>query len=169
MILGIVLFRYYQFQINSDGIEYIGIAHSYMSGNFYASINDYWSPLFSWLLMPFLSFAQTPLEGIQVTKILSLILGFFTIIGLRQLSYRFEMDEIVRTVILFMMVPIIIYFGLSVITPDLLMVCVLVYYLAIIFDTNYSNRLFNGMLCGILGGFAYLTKSYGFTFFIATF
>ncbi len=169
MILGIVLFRYYQFQINSDGIEYIGIAHSYMSGNFNVSINDYWSPLFSWLLIPFLSFAKTPLEGLQVTKILSLIVGFFTIIGLRQLSYRFEMDELVRTVILFMMVPIIVYFALSVITPDLLMVCVLVYYLALIFDTNYSNKLFNGVLCGILGAFAYLTKSYGFTFFIATF
>jgi hypothetical protein len=168
-VLGVVLFRYYQFQINPDGIGYMGIAHSYLSGNFNGSINDYWSPFFSWLLMPFLFFAQTPLVDLQSTKILTLILGFITIIGVRQLSYKFEMDEIVRTLVLFIMVPVVLYFALSAITPDLLMVCVLVYYLAIIFDINYSSKLLNGVFCGILGAFAYLTKSYGFTFFIATF
>jgi hypothetical protein len=169
VILGVVLFRYYQYQINPDGIGYISTALSYMSGNFYGSISDYWGPLFSWLLMPLLFFGQTPLAGLHATKILSLIFGFFTIIGVRQLSYKFEMDEVVRTVVLFVMVPVVLYFALSVITPDLLMVCVIVYYLAIIFDIDYPNKLFNGVLCGILGAFAYLTKSYGFTFFIATF
>ena len=120
-------------------------------------------------MIPFLFFGHTPLASLQATKILSLILGFFTIIGVRQLSYRFEMDEVIRTVILFVLVPVVLYFALSVITPDLLIVCVLVYYLSIIFDINYSNKLFNGVLCGILGAFAYLSKSYGFTFFIATF
>ncbi len=169
ILLGVVLFRYYQFQINPDGIGYMGIAHSYLSGNFYGSINDYWSPFFSWLLMPFLYFAQTPLGNLQSAKILTLILGFISIIGVRQLSYKFEMDEIIRTVILFITVPVVLYFALSAITPDLLMVCVLVYYLAIIFDVNYPNQLLNSIFCGILGAFAYLTKSYGFTFFIATF
>jgi len=169
IILGVVLFRYYQYQINPDGIGYINTAISYMTGNVNGSISDYWGPLFSWLLIPFLFFSHTPLAGLQATKILSLILGFFTIIGVRQLSYRFEMDEVVRTVLLFMMVPVVLYFALSIITPDLLMVCIFVYYLAIIFDINYPNKLLNGILCGILGALAYLTKSYGFTFFIATF
>lgn len=169
IILGVVLFRYYQYQINPDGIGYINTALSYMTGNFNGSISDYWGPLFSWLLIPFLFFSHTPLAGLQATKILSLILGFFTIIGVRQLSYRFEMDEVIRTVLLFMMVPVVLYFALSIITPDLLMVCIFVYYLAIIFDINYPNSLLNGILCGILGALAYLTKSYGFTFFIATF
>ena len=169
MVLGIILFRYYQYQINNDGIGYITTAKSYMSGNFYGSISDYWGPLLSWLLVPFLFFGQTPVAALHSTKVLSLILGFFTIIGLRQLSYRFEMDEVVRTVVLFIMVPVVLYFALSLITPDLLMVCVLVYYLAIIFNLNYPDKLFNGVLCGIFGALAYLTKSYGFTFFIVSF
>jgi len=169
LILGIFLFRYYQYQINYDGIQYITIAKSYMTGNFNVSINDYWSPLISWLLTPFLLFAKTPLAALQLAKILSLIIGFFTIIGIRQLSYRFEMDEIIRTVVLFIMVPVVLYFALSVITPDLLMVCVLVYYLTIIFNLDYPNKLSNGVLCGILGALAYFTKSYGFTFFIVSF
>ena len=169
IILGIVLFRYYQYQINPDGIDYINIAKSYISGNFNSSINDYWSPLISWLMMPFLFFSQTPLSGLHASKILSLILGFFTIIGVRQLSYRFEMDEVVRTVLLFIMIPVVLYFALTVISPDLLMVCVSVYYLAIIYDLNYPNKLSNGVLCGILGALIFLSKSYGFPFFITSF
>ena len=169
IILGIFLFRYYQYQINFDETVYINIAKLYMTGSFYVSINDYWSPLISWLLTPFLLFAKTPLAALQSTKILSLITGFFTIIGIRQLSYRFEMDEVIRTVILFIMVPVVLYFALNTITPDLLMVCVLVYYLTIIFNMDYPNKLSNGILCGILGALAYFTKSYGFTFFIASF
>jgi len=167
--LGIFLFRYYQYQINEDGISYITISKLVISGNLYGSISDYWSPLISWLLIPFLFFAKTPLVALKATKILSLIIGFFTIIGIRQLSYRFEMDEIIRTVVLFIMVPIVLYFALTNIHPDLLTVCVLVYYLAIIFNVDYPNKLSNGVLCGILGALAYLTKSYGFTFFIASF
>ena len=30
LILAIILFRYYQYQINNDGIGYINTAHSYM-------------------------------------------------------------------------------------------------------------------------------------------
>lgn len=169
IILGIVLFRYYQYQINTDATVYISTAKSYISGDFYGSISDYWSPLLSWLMIPFLFFGKTPLAGLQAAKIFSIILGFFTIIGVRQLSYRFEMDELVRTVVLFIMIPVVLYFALKVITPDLLMVCISVYYLTIIFDLNYPNKVSNGVLCGILGGLAYLTKSYGFPFFIATF
>jgi hypothetical protein len=169
-ILGIILFRYYQYQINNDGIAYIKTAKLYMSGNFYGAISDYWGPLISWLMIPFLFFfGKTPVTALHSTKILSLIIGFFTIIGLRQLSYRFEMDEVIRTVILFTMVPVILYLSLKTITPDLLLVCVLVYYLTVIFNPKYPNKLLNGILCGILGALAYLTKSYGFTFFIATF
>ncbi len=169
LILAIILFRYYQYQINNDGIGYINTAHSYMTGNIYGSISDYWGPLLSWLLVPFLFFAHTPLAGLQSTKLLSIIIGFFTIIGIRQLSYRLEMNEVIRTVVLLMFVPLILYFALSFITPDLLMVCIFIYYLEIIFSLDYPYKLSNGVLCGIFGALAYLSKSYGFTFFIATF
>ena len=169
LILAIILFRYYQYQINNDGIGYINTAHSYMSGNIYGSISDYWGPLLSWLLIPFLFFGHSPLAALQSTKLLSILIGFFTIIGIRQLSYRLKMNEVIRTVVLLMFVPLILYFALSVITPDLLMVCIFIYYFGIIFNLDYPYKLSNGVLCGILGALAYLSKSYGFTFFIATY
>ncbi len=169
ILLDIFLFGYYQYQINPDGIHYINISNLIISGNLNGSISDYWGPLISWLMIPFLYFAKTPLAALQAFKILSSIIGFFTIIGIRQLSYRFEMDETIRTVVLFIMVPLVLYFVFILITPDLLMVCILVYYLAILFNLDYPNNLSNGILCGILGALTYLTKSYGFSFFIASF
>lgn len=169
IVLGLLLLGYYQYQINPDGVGYIQTAEKYLSGNLYEAINAYWGPLLSWLLVPFLVFNQTPIYALYSTKLLSLIVGFFTIIGVRQLSYRFEMDETIRSAILLMMVPVMLYFSLSVITPDLLVLCLLIYYLAIIFRPDYPDKLSNAFLCGALGAVAYMGKSFIFLFFMAHF
>lgn len=164
-----LLFKYYVYQINNDGIVYIDISKQILAGNFYGSINDYWGPLISWLMLPFLYFSKTPLMGLYSAKLTSILIGFVTLFGIRRLSYRFEMKDGLRTLIILTTVPVIIYFALSFITPDLLMVCVLTYYLATIYDPKYSKTVLNGIFCGFLGAMLYFTKSYGFTFFIASF
>ena len=169
LILGIISIGYYQYQINPDGLVYIEIAKAYLMGNYNGAISAYWSPLISWLLIPFLIFGLNPLYVLFSTKMLSLIVGFFTILGIGKLSYKFEMDETIRTVILFSAVPVILYFAYSVITPDLLMVCILIYYFNIVFSSEYPYKLSNGLFCGLLGALAYLSKSYAFPFFIAHF
>lgn len=169
LILGIVSFRYYQHQLNPDGINYINIAKYYFLGSYINAVNSYWSPLISWLLIPFFIFGTTPVYMVYSTKVLSLIIGFFTIIGIRQLSYKFEMDETIRTSILVSVVPIILYFAYSYITPDLLVVCILVYYFNIIFSPKYPEKLSYALFCGLLGALAYLAKSYAFPFFIVHF
>ena len=169
LILGVILIRYYQYQINPDGMVYIKIAKLYLVGDYSAAISTYWSPLVSWFLIPFLSYSLNPVYVLFSTKVLGLIIGFFTLLGIWKLSYKFEMSESIRTVILFSAVPVILYFAYSVITPDLLMVCLLVYYFNIVFSPKYSFNIYNGVFCGLLGAFAYLSKSYAFPFFIAHF
>ncbi len=167
--MAIVLFKYYKYQINNDGIVYIGISKQILSGNFYSSINDYWGPLISWLMIPFIYFSKNPVQGLYSAKITSIAIGFITLFGIRRLSCRFEMDDGLRTLIILTTVPAVLYFALSYITPDLLMVCILIFYLAIIYDSNYSKNISNAVFCGFLGALAYFTKSYGFIFFIASF
>lgn len=163
------LFKYYVYQINNDGIVYINISRQILAGHFHDSISDYWGPMISWLMLPFLYFLKGPLMGLYSAKLTSILIGFVTLFGVRSLSYRFEMEEWLRILIILTTVPVIIYFAMSFITPDLLMVCVLTYYLAVIYDPNYSKTVRNGILCGFFGALAYFTKSYGFTFFIASF
>ncbi len=168
-ILAVFSLKYFQYKIGGDEISYINIAHAYVTGQWGNAINGYWSPLFSWLMTPFLLFSSTPIYAVYVSKIISLIIGFFTIISVRRLSRTFEMDRIVERSILISLLPIILYFALILNTPDLLLVCVLVYYLSIIFDPGYSNNYINGVLCGFVGVVAYLTKSFAFPFFFVHF
>lgn len=169
LIIGLVLVNNYQYIINSDGISYISIAQKYLNGNFAEAINGYWGPLFSWLLAPFLLFGSTPLYISYSAKILSLIIGFFTIIGFRLLINRFKMKKIVKIPILFALIPIVLYFAFNLITPDLLITCILIYYFYFIFDPKYDLRLLNGLLCGFIGSLAYLSKSYALPFILAHF
>lgn len=167
-ILAIFSLQYYSF-IAGDEISYIDIAHAYATGEWANAVNGIWSPLYSWLMAPFFLFNYTPFYGTYVSKILSLIIGFFTIISIRKLANTFEIDKIVTTALTFSSIPVILYFSLIYNTPDLLVACVLIYYLSVIFDPNYSNKLFNGVLCGLIGALAYFSKSYAFPFFVVHF
>lgn len=166
LLSGILLLKYYQYQINTDGVAYISIAQKYLQGDFNNAINGYWGPLISWLLVPFLHFG---IPALLAVKILALITGFFTIIGVRLLSYRFEISHSIRNIVIFLLVPITLDFAFRVISPDLILLCFLVYYLNLIFSPNYPRRLSYGALCGVIGAFAYITKMYALVFFLAHF
>src|SRR5690606_28034311 len=66
-------------------------------------------------------------------------------------------------------IPLILSIALIYDTPDLLLVCILVYYFSIIFDPQYPDKLSNGFLCGILVAFAYFSKTYALVFFFVHF
>lgn len=169
LLTSLVVFRYYQHQINPDGVVYISVAKSYLCDNWIQAIDSYHSPLLSWLLVPFLFFDSTPTVALFFTKILSVIVGFFTIIGFWFLYSRFGLNKNLKTVLTVVMVPLTIYFAFSVITPDLLMVCSLIYYLYFLFSPEYSNKIFNGIFCGLFAALAYLSKSFALPFFLIHF
>jgi len=168
IISAFLLFGYYQYILTSDSVSYITIANEYALQSPYA-INGYWSPLYSWLLAIFVIFGKTPLYMLHVAKILSIIIGFITLIGLNLLFSKFISDDKHRLICLIIMVPNILLLALYWVTPDLLLICILLFYFNIIFDPKYSTRLLNGVSCGLLGSLAYFSKTYAFFFFICHF
>lgn len=169
IILAVIILPRFQYQINPDGIVYISVAKTYLNGNWAQAIDTYHSPLISWLLIPFLSLDPNPAAALFFTKLLSVLVGFFTIIGFWLLSSRFGLDKNFKTVLTVGMVILAIYFAFSVITPDLLLVCNLIYYLYFLLDPKYSQKLFNGAFCGLFGALAYFAKSYALPFFLVHF
>lgn len=167
-LLAVFSLNYYSYT-GPDEISYINIAHEYAIGEWGDAINGIWSPLYSWLMTPFFLFGFTPVYGVYVSKIVSLIIGFFTIINIRRLANIFKMDKTVERALLLSLVPVILSFALIFNNPDLLLVCILVIYLSVIFHPNYPNNYINGILCGIIGVLAYLSKSYAFAFFVTHF
>jgi len=126
-VLGIFLGQFYRYQLNGDGISYISIARKYLDGNLADAVNAYWSPLFSWLLVPFLFLGILP----QVAaKAITLAAGFATIIGIKTFSNRFEITENMKSVLLLSVIPLVLYCALSMITPDLVFLCLLIFYFA---------------------------------------
>ena len=166
-LIAVFSLRYFQYKIAGDEISYINIAHAYIIGDWGNAINGYWSPLFSWLMTPFLLLIGfKPLYGVYVSKILSITIGLLTIVSIRRFSRTLKINITVERAILFGSIPALVLFSLLYNTPDLLLVCILIFYLSIIFDSKYSNNLFNGILCGFIGSLAYLTKSFAFPFFL---
>ena len=166
LLLGQFLVWYYRYQINPDGIAYISIAWKYLHGDFANVVTGHWGPLFPGLLSLFLYFNS---DALLMAKVLNLLIGLLTIIALWRLSYQFKMTGRVRTVILFSAVPVVWTFAFRFITPDLLLTCMVLFYLVVISNSNYPQRLSKGIFGGILGGLGYLTKSFAFPFFICHF
>lgn len=169
IFLSILLLEHYQYIINSDGISYISIAQRYLDGDFNNAINGYWGPLFSWLLVPFLFNVSNPLEAVIHTKIVSVVIGLFFIISVKFLLIKIEMDNWISIFVLFTLIPITLAFTHLLIFPDLLLTCLLIFYLSYIIDPDYVENWFNPLFCGFLGALAYLTKSYAFPFFLVHF
>jgi hypothetical protein len=97
--------------------------------------------LFSWALIPFLLKDNTPLFALTAAKIVLLMTGVFTIAGLWFLSKKFPMDRTIRLFFLFSIIPIILSFIYGKITPDLLMVTALIFYLNSLFDSEYPPEI----------------------------
>jgi len=152
-------------RLTGDATLYLSIAEKYVRGDFSNAINGYWGPLLSWLLIPFLFFGTSHLFAINA---LNFLFGILTILGVWRLSYRFEMSDNIRTIILLPLVPVLIF--ISLIEPmDFLLLCILIYYFNVIFDNNYPERVMYAFSAGILGALLYFSKPYGFPFFISHF
>ena len=152
-------------RLSADSTLYISIAEKYLRGDFNDAVNGYWGPMLSWLIIPFLYFGFSHVFAINAIYLFS---GVFAVIGVRALSLRFEMTDNIRSITMLCMLPIILYYSIT--QPfDLILLCFLVCYLSIVFKSSYSEKVSNGIFSGILGSFAYLTKSYAFPFFILHF
>ena len=161
----LILTTYHYERLTGDATLYLSIAEKYVQGDISNAINGYWGPLLSWLLVPFLYFGATHLVAINA---LNLIFGLLTIVGIWKLSHRFEISDKIRGIILIPLVPIIQF--ISLIQPmDFLLLCILVYYLNIVFNKDFPNSLYHAAAAGVLGALAYFSKPYGFPFFISHF
>lgn len=164
LLVSLALLSGFIHAINADGISYISIARRYLAGDWYGALNAYWGPLLSWLLVPFLALG---LDALLAGKLLSIAIGLVTIPGLYVLAARCHLSERLRLVVTASLLPALWLFTFQKLTPDFLMVCVLVWYLAVLFGPGYLNGIRTAVWVGVLGVLAYFSKGYGFYFFIA--
>jgi hypothetical protein len=136
-----------------------------LAGDLQNAINGYWGPLLAWLMIPFLFMG---VSDVLTINLIDLIIGVLLIIGIWRLSYRFEISEKIRSVLMIALLPIVLKFSL--VQPmDFILVCILIFYLSTVFKADYQKSVRSGLFSGILGSLAYFTKAYAFPFFIVHF
>ncbi|MDP2895951.1 MAG: hypothetical protein Q8Q12_05245, partial [bacterium] len=150
-------------QINPDAVVYVQVARHYAEGRFDLAVNSSWAPLLSWLLAPLL---RTGVEPLLILKVLGILFGLGFAFGVERLVGAMNNDKgrfvgfAAALMLALTMLP-------TPVTPDLLLACLLSWYLA------GSVRLIDGggwlrtFATGLVGGLAYLAKHYALPFVAA--
>jgi hypothetical protein len=156
----------FHYSLNPDGVSYISIAEKYLRGEFLQAVNSFWSPLYSWLLLPLMA---AGVEPIIAARLISILAGLAALAGAMRLAGRIGLDPGIRLAVLIGLAPAMLLFAFSCITPDLLATALLLWYFSSILDPGYARNRRAGLICGLLGGFAYLAKAYSFWFYLIHF
>jgi hypothetical protein len=166
LMAGVLLIGSFRYQINPDALSYISIAQHYRDGLWREAVNAYWSPLYSWLLLPFLSLGLDPLLA---TKILSLTLGCLVLAASWQLAAVVGLAHPFRRILVFALAPVVLQWAYSVVSPDLLTIALLLPFLTLVLRPDSLDNSVFGLLAGLAGGLAYLSKAYALPFVIVVF
>lgn len=164
--LGVLLLPLYRYQINQDAITYISIAQKYAHGDWYNAVNGHAYPLISWIMAPFLMIGLDPL---LTSKIIGLAVGVFTIIAMGTLCIQLGFNRRLTLLCQLCSLPAVLYFAYTVVTPDLLLSAILLFYHRFALAPAYCQKVRYGILCGLIGGLAYLAKNYSLIFFLCHF
>ncbi len=155
-IYALSIIKFQHVRVTADSMLYFSISKKYLSGDFVNAVNGYWGPLLAWLLVPFLSLGFSDIAALNMVN---LAVGIITFVSLWRLSYRFEMSDGIRGIVLIASLPVIL--KTSLVQPmDFLLLCVLILYVNIVLQEDYGSRLLHGVSSGIFGAFAYLTKAF---------
>lgn len=177
LIVAIAISSAYIYRIDPDGISYIGIAQKYALGNWHNAINPYWSPLCSWLMALFQFIATqiklqgllNPLGQLWLFKIISLSAGLFCIISTDQLLRITQASPFLHATLLYGSVPVILFYALNYLTPDLLSAAFVLAYFVCLLQAHYITQRRWAILCALAGIGAYLAKSYCLPFVLIHF
>jgi hypothetical protein len=166
LLANAALLPHFRDDLNPDGISYLSIAQKYLAGDVRDAVNAYWGPLLSWLLAPWLAAGCAPLTA---ARLAAGSICVVTAILVWRLAGRFQLPPWLRAALAVALLPTLLDVVCREITPDMLMVAVVLAYLEQMLRRDFGRRIRRGAVCGLLGGLAYLTKAFGFYFFLAHF
>ena len=145
--------------INFDAISYIGVARHIVDRNFQASINGYWSPLFSWIIAlgSFLCSDFT-----LVARVLT-ILSFLTCLSLMYiLTHKLWNSSIAALLVVlwFVLARGLAPLSVKFILADFLLTSVVLLYFIIMISCISDNRYKSWCWLGVVHSIGFLAKAF---------
>lgn len=157
MVVGLALLPQVSSHLTPDGISYLSIAQHHLRGDVSAAVNAYWSPLYSWLLVPLLGVGIAPAVA---AKLLGIATGVAAWWSVDRLAAVLDTGPVGRLVAGLGAALVALLGALTQVTPDLLVgvAAVLVVTRLVRDQDELAGRLPVGVPLGLLAGGAYLTK-----------
>ena len=148
---------------NPDTFQYLAIANKYLLGDWAYAVNGYWSPLISWLLtIPLLFFT----DQLLAFKNLQVLIGLYTLWQWLSLLDKTTLNKTTKNILEFSIIPFLLDYSLLNCTPDLLFMGLLFKLINLLLSGSIFTNKSLAVQTGLTGGLLYLTKAFGFPFFI---
>lgn len=161
-----LLYPLYRYILDDDGIGYAMVTRRWASGDFFNAINGYWSPLHSWLALPF---HLAGLELLTAFRASNLLICVLLLCAIDRLSARIELNKKLKLLILLVSVPILLYMCFYQLAADILFCLLFLWYINACAAGDVYARPGKTILCVFIAFLAYLSKAYAFPLFIGHF
>ncbi len=148
-----------RFQLNTDGIAYLRIAHYYATGQSDLMVSGYWGPLLSWLLVPFLKLGFEPLSAARVVMALSALV--FTT-SCARLFKRMDLALGRQAVGVWIAVALSTFWSVRYLTPDVLLAGLMAVACSNLMDKRWVEDCELALQTGLIWAVAYLAKAVAF-------
>ncbi len=166
IFLFIALYPWYQYVLDIDAISYMHVAERVAHNGFLSSVNGYWSPLISWIIVPFIKAGADPMYTL---KIVNGALGLLSMQVCFSILNKLNIDLFFNKIIPFILAVLFISYAYYELCADLLQVFLVLIYLRILFTKNFieSNRMI--VASAAVAALAYYAKAYNLPFFLLHF
>lgn len=166
LLLFVILYPLYQYVFDLDAIGYMMVTKRLANGDYYNAINGMWSPLHSWLIVPFYKMG---INEIAAFKCSNAVISLAVLASVNSLIKKNLIPDNFKTSIIFICVPILLWYSYFQIAADILVCLPVLWYINIICREGFFENKTSQVLCAVVGCVAYLSKSYLFPYFILHF
>ncbi|MBI5739870.1 MAG: hypothetical protein HZA16_04035 [Nitrospirae bacterium] len=156
----------YRFAMNPDGVSELRLAGYIAEGNFMQSVSSGFSPLVVWLYSPFI---LSGFDGLTAARITIALCGAGLLLCVWLLALRFDLPQNDRFIAVMIAVPLISFWTVQFISPDVLFAALILCYIYLVTDPDILTGRKASFFCGVAGGFAYLAHHYALPFFLIHF
>jgi hypothetical protein len=166
ILLFFLLFPWYQYVLDIDAISYIHVAQRYARGDYFTAVNGYWSPLISWILIPFIKAGYDP---VFTAKYINGVLGLGTFFACCSLMNKFRIHPFLKRIIPFVLAVLLVSYAFYELCADLLQLLFVILYLNLVFSKDFIRNNYNIIGASALAAICYYAKAYNFPFFLLHF
>jgi hypothetical protein len=161
LVLYLICWPFYQFVFDVDGVGYSVVTEHIINGNWDRAVNGFWSPLHSWLVVPFVKAGIGVRDAFFITNA---FISSFVLVLLSELGKKMNIEQQQKLPFLMTSVVILLHFTYFELAADILVLLFLLLYMLLVLHNRFFDSWKMQVYCGITVGFAYLAKTYALPF-----